>query len=104
MSMISPLDHTTTLVYSPLLPVSFREFLLSRSHTLVEVPHEEFDSMGCNVLAVAPGKVIMLDGNPETRKRLEEAGIEVRTYEGLQISVPGDGGPTCLTRPLLRQG
>jgi N-dimethylarginine dimethylaminohydrolase len=104
MSMISPVDQTTTLVYSPLLPVPFREFLLSRGHTLVEVPHEEFDSMGCNVLAVAPGKVVMLDGNPETRKRLEKEGIEVRTYVGLQISVPGDGGPTCLTRPLLRQG
>lgn len=104
MSMVSPVDHATMLVYSPLLPVPFRDFLLHRGHTLVEVPHDEFDSMGCNVLAVSPGLAIMVAGNPTTRDRLEAAGVEVRVYEGEHISIPGDGGPTCLTRPLLRRG
>ena len=90
------------LVYSPLLPVPFREFLLERGMSLVEVPTAEFESMGCNVLAVAPRVCVMLEGNPETRRQLEEAGVEVHTYSGEEISAPGEGGPTCLTRPLFR--
>jgi N-dimethylarginine dimethylaminohydrolase len=66
------------------------------------VPDEEFGSMGCNVLALGPRKALALDGNPETRKRMEAAGVEVRTYSGEELSRKGDGGPTCLTRPLLR--
>jgi len=103
MSVISPIDVKLALVYSPLLPVPFREFLISRGITLVEVPDGEFGTMGCNVLAVAPGVCVMLEGNPETRMRLEQAGAEVHTYKGEEISVPGEGGPTCLTRPLLRR-
>ena len=81
----------------------FRQCLLEHGITLVEVPDEEYDSMGCNVLAVAPRKVIMLEGNPETRRRLEVEGVEVQTYDGSEISLKGSGGPTCLTRPLLRR-
>lgn len=103
MSVISPIDTDLALVYSPLLPVPFRELLLSRGISLVEVPEGEFDSMGCNVLAVAPRVCVMLDGNPVTRKRLEDSGVEVHTYRGEEISAPGEGGPTCLTRPLLRE-
>jgi N-dimethylarginine dimethylaminohydrolase len=103
MSMISPLDQDLALVYSPLLPVPFRESLISRGISLVEVPESEFTTMGCNVLAVAPRVCIVLEGNPETRKRLEEAGVEVHAYRGDEISVPGEGGPTCLTRPVYRQ-
>ena len=68
----------------------------------VEVPDEEFDSMGCNVLALAPRVALALDGNPETRRRLERAGVDVLVYSGAELSLKGDGGPTCLTRPLLR--
>lgn len=102
MSILSPIDHDLALVYSPLMPVPFRESLLSRGIELVEVPDSELETMGCNVLAVAPRRCIMLAGNPQTRIRLEKAGVEVHEYEGEEISAKGAGGPTCLTRPLLR--
>ncbi len=102
MSNVSPIDHNLYLVYSRLLPVSFRQYLLNRQIKLVEVPDEEYDTMGCNVLAVAPRKVIMLKGNPITQQRLEEEGVELKTYDGTEISLKGAGGPTCLTRPFLR--
>jgi N-dimethylarginine dimethylaminohydrolase len=102
MSIVSPIDHDLALVYSPLTPVTFREQLLGRGIALVEVPDEEFESMGANVLAVAPRRCLMLAGNPATRARLERAGAHVAVYEGDDISVKGGGGPTCLTRPLRR--
>jgi N-dimethylarginine dimethylaminohydrolase len=102
MSIISPVDHDLAVVYSPLMPVTFRERLLARSTTLVEVPVEEFESMGANVLTTAPRRCLMLAGNPMTRERLEKAGVEVREYLGENISLKGGGGPTCLTRPLKR--
>ena len=102
MSVISPLADDLAVVYSPLLPVPFREFLLARGTTLVEVPDEEFDSMGCNVLAVGPRVAVAVDGNPETRRRMEAAGVTVHGYAGEEISAKGCGGPTCLTRPLER--
>ncbi len=103
MSFLSPVDHNLALVYSPLMPVPFRQWLLRRGTRLVEVPDEEYSTMGCNVLAVAPGQCIMLAGNPETRRRLEAAGVEIWEYDGQEISLKGSGGPTCLTRPLLRR-
>ena len=102
MSLISPIDTDRALVYSPLLPGPFRELLLSRGMELVEVPEEEFEGMGGNVLAVAPRVCVALEGNPVTKERLEAAGAQVHTYRGEEISVPGSGGPTCLTRPLVR--
>jgi len=102
MSLISPLDHDLALVYSPLLPVPVREWLLARGMRLVEVPPEEYDTMAANVLAVGPRDCIMLSGNPLTRSRLVEAGVRVREYHGKHISGWGAGGPTCLTRPLFR--
>jgi N-dimethylarginine dimethylaminohydrolase len=102
MSLISPIDHGMAVVYSRLLPVPFREWLLERGMHLVEVPDEEFDSMGTNVLALAPRRCLMLAGNPRTRAALERAGADVVEYEGTEISVKGAGGPTCLTRPLER--
>lgn len=102
MSLISPIDHDLAVVYSPLLPVPFREWLLDREIQLVEVPDEEFDTMGTNVLAVGPRRCVMLSGNPRTRAALEHAGASVTEYEGTEISVKGAGGPTCLTRPLER--
>ena len=102
MSMISPLDHDLALIYPRPMPVSFINWLQDRNITLVEVPDDEFDSMGCNVLALAPRKVLTVDGNPKTKRALEQAGCEVITYSGKEISLKGCGGPTCLTRPLIR--
>ena len=102
MSNVSPIDNDLYLVYSRLLPVSFRQYLLELQIQLIEVPDEEYASMGCNVLAVAPRKVIMINGNPITKLRLEKEGVEVHTYDGSEISIKGAGGPTCLTRPYLR--
>jgi len=102
MSLLSPVDHDLAVVYSPLLPVPCREGLLDRGVRLIEVPDSEFETMGTNVLALAPRRCVMLVGNPRTRQALERAGCEVLTYEGEEISVKGAGGPTCLTRPLTR--
>lgn len=102
MSVFSPLDRDLALVYSPLLPVPFRETLLERGFGLVEVPDEEFETMAANALAVAPRQCLLVEGNPRTRGRLEGAGVEVTEYQGREISIKGGGGPTCLTRPLER--
>ncbi len=102
MSMLSPVDEGKLLVYSRLLPVPFRKRLLELGFTLLEVPDEEYATMATNVLAVAPGKCVALTGNPRTTAVLNKAGIEVTTYDGAEISRKGAGGPTCLTRPLLR--
>ncbi len=102
MSILSPIDKDLAVVYSPLMPIKFRNELIKRGFKFVEVPDEEFESMGCNVLAIAPRECIMVDGNPITKQRLEAAGCKVKVYKGEEISVKGGGGPTCLTRPLLR--
>jgi len=102
MSVLSPVDKNIAVVYSPLIPIVFRNELITRGYELVEVPDEEFDSMGCNVLALAPSVCLMVKGNPITKQRLEKAGCKVIEYEGAEISVKGGGGPTCLTRPVMR--
>ncbi|HSS81884.1 MAG TPA: arginine deiminase family protein [Gaiellaceae bacterium] len=101
MSLISPLAPDLAVVYEPLLPARLAQLLEARGVELVRVPDEEFDSMGSNVLALAPRVALAVEGNPVTRKRMEHAGVEVLTYRGEELS-KGDGGPTCLTRPLLR--
>src|SRR5690606_23521854 len=102
MSLVSPVDRDLAVVYSPLMPVPFRQLLLERGLKLVEVADEEFESMACNVLALAPRRCLMLAGNPRTRAALEKAGADVVEYAGNEISVKGAGGPTCLTRPIAR--
>jgi N-dimethylarginine dimethylaminohydrolase len=102
MSFISPLDDDLAVVYLPLLPVRLVELLGERGIRLVEVPDDEFATMGPNVLALAPRVAVALDGNTETRRRMERAGVDVAVYRGDEISRKGDGGPTCLTRPILR--
>jgi N-dimethylarginine dimethylaminohydrolase len=102
MSLVSPVDRDLLVVYSRLLAAPFRELLLDRGFRLVEVPDAEFATMGPNVLAVAPRSTIVIAGNPVTRTRLEAAGAEVRTFDGSEICLKGGGGPTCLTRPVLR--
>ena len=102
LSFVSPLDADLALVYPPLAPTRLLQLLAERGVHTVEVPDEEYGSLGCNVLALGPRVALALDGNPETRRRLEQAGIDVRVYKGEELSRKGDGGPTCLTRPLLR--
>lgn len=102
MSVLSPVDKNLAVVYSPLMPIAFRNILIEKGFELVEVPEEEFDSMGCNVLAIAPRVCLMVKGNPKTKAALEKAGCKVIEYEGADISVKGGGGPTCLTRPITR--
>jgi N-dimethylarginine dimethylaminohydrolase len=89
------------LAYLPLLPVRLAQLLEERGIEVVPVPDEEFDTLAANVLALAPRVALAVDGNRETRKRMERAGVDVQVYEGTELS-KGDGGPTCLTRPLLR--
>jgi N-dimethylarginine dimethylaminohydrolase len=101
LSLVSPVSHEVAVAYLPLMPVRLVQLFEARGIRLVEVPAEEFETMGPNVLALEPGVALALERNRETRRRLERAGIEVLTYEGTELSM-GDGGPTCLTRPLLR--
>jgi dimethylargininase len=102
LSLISPLDRDLALVHLPLMPTRLVQLLAERGVELVEVAEEELDTLGCNVLALAPRVVLAVEGNPRTRRRLESVGVEVRTYAGGELSLKGDGGPTCLTRPLQR--
>jgi dimethylargininase len=101
LSLVSPLADDLVVAYPPLLPTRLAQLLAARGAEIVAVPDDEFESMGCNVLALAPRVALVVDGNPETRRRLETAGVEVLVYEGRELS-KGDGGPTCLTCPLLR--
>lgn len=101
-SLISLVDHKKALVYLNYLPVSFVELLKHKGFTLIDVPANEFSSMGSNVLAIKPNVCLTIKGNPETKRRLEAAGCKVYTYQGNEISHKAEGGATCLTRPLLR--
>jgi dimethylargininase len=102
LSLISIVDERLAVVYPPLLAVPFWLELQRRGFRLIEVPEAEFVTMAPNVLALSPGRCLMLEGNPIVQRRLEEAGCEVVTYRGNEISLKAEGGPTCLTRPLLR--
>jgi N-dimethylarginine dimethylaminohydrolase len=102
MSMISPLDKDLALIYRPLMPEAFLSWLESLGIRFVEVSEAEFIPMGCNVLAIGPRQVIMLADLPETKQRLQKADCKVLAYKGDEISRKGEGGPTCLTRPLVR--
>jgi dimethylargininase len=102
LSLISIVDDHVAVVYTPLLAVPFWQELQRRDFRLIEVPDTEFATMAPNVLATSPGRCVMLEGNPLTRSRLEEAGCRVATYRGSEISLKAEGGPTCLTRPILR--
>ena len=102
LSFVSIVDKDLAVVYSRLMPVVFREWLQERGFRLLEVPDEEYESLGCNVLAVRPRQCILLSGNPQTRQLLEQAGAQVWTMSGAEICLKGSGGPTSLTRPILR--
>ena len=102
MSFISLLDTNLAVVYRRLLPVAFYELLLTRGFELIDIPEEEFATQGCNVLAIAPRRVVLLKGNPVTANRLRQAGCLVYELSGEEIAFKGSGGPSCLTRPLCR--
>jgi N-dimethylarginine dimethylaminohydrolase len=102
MSVLSPLDKDLAVVYPPLMPVRLVEFLEERGIEFIEVPDAEFPSMGCNVLALGPRHAMMVDGNPETLKRMNAKGVRVEVVSGADICRKGEGGPTCMTRPLVR--
>lgn len=103
MSVISPVSDELAVVFLPLLPVGLYEWLRELGIGLVEVPEEEYPTLGCNVLAVRPGVVVVADGNPVTRRALEAAGVEVHAIPLGEIGQNGSGGVTCLTRPLRRR-
>jgi N-dimethylarginine dimethylaminohydrolase len=102
MSLVSIVDERLAVVYQPLLPAPVKEFLEDRRFELIPVPLEEVATMGPNVLALAPGKCLMLEGNPVTQKLLKKAGCKVTTFQGEEICLKAEGGPTCLTLSLLR--
>ena len=102
MSIISFVDTKKAVVYSKYMPVFFREWLIDHGIELIECNDKEYDYLGSNVLCVAPGKCITIDGNPEIVQKMRDAGVEVFTYEGHELSYRGTGGPTCLTCPITR--
>jgi dimethylargininase len=101
MSVVSMLDRDLAVVYPRLAPIRLLELLAEHGVRTLEVPDAEFDSMGPNVLALEPRVALVADGNPQTRRLLESAGVDVAAYTSVELG-KGDGGPTCLTRPLLR--
>ena len=102
MSFISMLDADLAVVYLPMMPVRLVQLLAARGIALVEVPEEEFLSMGPNVLSLGRGAPSRSRATPSRAVRMEAAGVDVTTFAGAHISLNGDGGPTCLTRPLVR--
>lgn len=102
MSVLSPLAADLAAVYLPLMPVRLVEFLESRGIGSVEIPDAEFPTMGCNILALGSRHAMMVSGNPETERRLRAAGIKLDVFKGDEICRKGEGGPTCMTRPLVR--
>ena len=103
MSLISFVSHDLAVIYSSLFPVPLWKELKARGVDFIEVPEKEFNKMGTNVLALSPKKCLMLQNTPVTQRKLENAGCKVHTYKGVEISLKTEGGPTCLTRPILRK-
>jgi dimethylargininase len=101
-SLLSAVTDDLYVIYEPLAPVRLLQDLRERGVGWIVVDHDSYVAMGCNILAVRPGVVVMVDGVPRVREELERRGIEVHTYDGSELSLKGDGGPTCLTAPLLR--
>jgi dimethylargininase len=102
LSVISPVADDVAVVFRPLLPAGLYELLSDLRVRLVDVPEEEYPTLGCNVLAVRPGVVVVAEGNPGTRRGMEAAGVEVHAIPLREVGENGSGGVTCLTRPVLR--
>lgn len=103
MSVVSPVADDLAVVFEPLAPVTLLEALDARQVRRIPVDADEYETLASNVLPVRPGVVVVVDGNPRTRRALEAAGCEVHPFTANELSLKGDGGPTCLTRPLLRR-
>ena len=101
-SFLSGVADGLCVVYEPLAPVRLLQDLRERGTEWIAIDHDAYLAMGCNILAVRPGVVVMVDGVPDVRRKLERRGVEVHVYDGSDLSLKGDGGPTCLTQPLLR--
>jgi N-dimethylarginine dimethylaminohydrolase len=101
-SFLSAVTERLFVIYEPLAPVRLLQDIEARGIEHVAIDHDSYVAMGCNILAVRPGVVVMVDGVPAVRKALEDRGVEVHVYDGSDLSLKGDGGPTCLTAPLLR--
>src|SRR5215210_695434 len=102
-SFVSAITEELCVVFEPLAPVRFLLDLRERGRDWIAIDRDSYDRMGCNVLAVRPGVVVMVDGVPAVRRELERRGVDVHAYDGSELSLKGDGGPTCLTAPLLRR-
>ncbi|MGH2555897.1 MAG: dimethylarginine dimethylaminohydrolase family protein [Actinomycetota bacterium] len=102
LSLVSPVSEDLAVVFLPLLPAGLFELLNDVGLSLVPVPEEEFPTLGCNVLAVRPGVVVIAEGNPKTAAALAERGCDVYEFGAWEVGINGGGGPTCLTRPILR--
>ncbi len=102
MSISHPIADDLAVVYLPLLPVGLWQLLMDMRYRLIEVADDEIDRLGCNVLVVRPGVVIVAEGNPKIAAALAANGVEVHTYPASEIGINGSGGPTCMTRPILR--
>jgi N-dimethylarginine dimethylaminohydrolase len=103
MSVISPVADDLAVVFRPLLPMGLWQLIQELGMRTVDVPEEEYPTLGCNVLAVRPGVVVVADGNPSTRRDLERVGCEVHGYSATEIGINGSGGPTCMTRAIWRE-
>ena len=101
-SFLSGVAENLCVVYEPLAPVRLLQDLRARGTEWIAIDRDAYLAMGCNILAVRPGVVVMVDGVPGVRAALEQRGVEVHVYDGSELSLKGDGGPTCLTQPLLR--
>jgi N-dimethylarginine dimethylaminohydrolase len=101
-SFLSGITEDLCVVYEPLAPVRLLQDLRARGIDWIAIDHDSYMAMGCNVLAIRPGVVVMVDAAPAVRRELEQRGVEVHVYDGSELSLKGDGGPTCLTQPLLR--
>ena len=102
LSVISPVTDDLAVIYPPLLPAGLWALLAELDVRTIAVPDDEYPTLGCNVLAVRPGVLIMAEGNPITQVALEAAGCEVHTYPATEVGINGSGGPTCMARPILR--
>jgi N-dimethylarginine dimethylaminohydrolase len=102
MSLISLLDEQTALVDLPWLAVETVELLKTRGFALIEIDYSERETLACNVLALGNKRLLAIEENRKTNDRLRQAGFDVRTFPGSELCINGSGGPTCLTRPLLR--
>jgi dimethylargininase len=103
MSLISLVDTDLAVVYPKFIGTPFWQELERRNFKFITVSDQEFLTQATNVLTLSPRVVIMPEKNPETKAKLERAGCTVYTYPCSELTFKAEGGPTCLTRPVLRE-